>query len=77
MTRDVFHANCMCFYLAFRVVIRGDKEDNAVLCTKTQTFEIKEGEISNSMLIIPGLELGPSLQATGHPTVKYREVGCL
>ncbi|XP_063402344.1 sister chromatid cohesion protein DCC1-like isoform X1 [Mytilus trossulus] len=43
------------------LVIRGDKDDMAVLCTKDKTYDIKEAEISNSMLIIPQLKTGQDL----------------
>lgn len=56
------------------MVIRGDKEDNAVLCTSQQTYEVKQGEVSNAMLLLPELKLGPDLQATGDTKVDYREV---
>jgi sister chromatid cohesion protein DCC1 len=42
-------------------VIRGDKDEMAVLCTKDRTYDIKEAEISNSMLIIPQLMTGQDL----------------
>jgi len=57
-----------------RVVIRGDKEDNAVLCTNQQTYELKQGEVSNAMLLIPELNLGQTVQTDGDASVKYREV---
>ncbi|XP_067126212.1 sister chromatid cohesion protein DCC1 isoform X2 [Centruroides vittatus] len=38
-----------------RYVIRGDKNDSAVLCTDTKTFEIKEAETSNSLLLLPDI----------------------
>jgi len=34
-----------------RVWIRGDKEDEAIICTDTRTFVIKEAEVSNTMLL--------------------------
>nr|CAD7446665.1 unnamed protein product [Timema bartmani] len=37
------------------LVFRGDIEDNAVLCTKDRTYEVKEAETSNSLLLIPDL----------------------
>lgn len=56
------------------VVIRGDKEDSAVLCTGSQTYDIKQGEISNTMLVLPELAFGSDLGASGKPTVQYRQV---
>lgn len=43
------------------LVIRGDKDEMAVICTKDRTYDIKEAEISNSMLIIPQLKTGQDL----------------
>lgn len=43
------------------LVIRGDKDEMAVLCTNNRTYDIKEAEISNSMLIIPQLKTGEDL----------------
>lgn len=43
------------------MVIRGAKDEMAVLCTKDMTYDIKEAEISNSMLIIPQLQTGKDL----------------
>ncbi|XP_011144860.1 sister chromatid cohesion protein DCC1 isoform X2 [Harpegnathos saltator] len=39
------------------VSFRGSKHDDAVLCTKNRTYEIKEAEISNSWLLVPNLKL--------------------
>ncbi|XP_045159558.1 sister chromatid cohesion protein DCC1-like [Mercenaria mercenaria] len=57
-----------------KVVIRGDKEDSAVLCTDEHTYDIKEGEVSNAMLLLTDLTLGNDLEAAGDPQVEYREV---
>jgi len=39
----------------FRVVLRGDRDDNAVLCTKDTTFELKVAETSNTLMLTPSL----------------------
>ncbi|XP_052777613.1 sister chromatid cohesion protein DCC1-like [Mya arenaria] len=57
-----------------KVVLRGDKEDCAVLCTDSQTFEVKQGEISNAMLILPNIHFGPELSTNDEPSVRYNEV---
>ncbi|XP_061175784.1 sister chromatid cohesion protein DCC1-like [Saccostrea echinata] len=57
-----------------RVVIRGNSEDMAVLCTKTATFEMKEAEISNSMLIVPQLDIGQDLDDSGPQIIKVSKV---
>lgn len=44
------------------ISIRGEEDDNAVLCTEKETFDIKEGETSNSLLLLPSCSLPDSLQ---------------
>ncbi|EZA51097.1 Sister chromatid cohesion protein DCC1 [Ooceraea biroi] len=39
------------------VSFRGNKHDDAMLCTKDRTYEVKEAEISNSWLLVPNLKL--------------------
>ncbi|OQR67251.1 sister chromatid cohesion protein DCC1-like [Tropilaelaps mercedesae] len=39
------------------IIIRGDPDDELVLCTGTQTYSVREAEISNSLLVVPGLQL--------------------
>uniref|UniRef100_A0A1B6HDZ0 Sister chromatid cohesion protein DCC1 n=1 Tax=Homalodisca liturata TaxID=320908 RepID=A0A1B6HDZ0_9HEMI len=40
-----------------KVVFRGARDDKAVLCTEDKTFEVKEAETSNSLLLLPELKL--------------------
>lgn len=42
----------MCYY---SVVFKGDQNESAVLCTKTKTYDVKQAETSNSILILPEL----------------------
>ncbi|XP_050546546.1 sister chromatid cohesion protein DCC1 isoform X2 [Daktulosphaira vitifoliae] len=37
------------------VVFKGDKDEPAVLCTETKTFDVKEAETSNAILLLPNL----------------------
>jgi len=37
------------------VVFKGDKNESAVLCTETKTYDVKEAETSNSILLLPEL----------------------
>ncbi|XP_011874528.1 PREDICTED: sister chromatid cohesion protein DCC1 isoform X2 [Vollenhovia emeryi] len=53
------------------ISFRGNKHDNAMLCTQTRTYEIREAEISNSWLLVPDLKLG---MATGARAVTERTV---
>ncbi|KAJ8306366.1 hypothetical protein KUTeg_016911 [Tegillarca granosa] len=57
-----------------KVVIRGDKDEGAVLCTGSKTYDIKEAEISNSMLLVPGLVLGTDLENEGEQDIRYKQV---
>ena len=45
----------LCVCVTLRVVLRGDRDDNAVLCTKDTTFELKVAETSNTLLLTPSL----------------------
>lgn len=49
-------------WLIFRVVFRGGQSDKAVLCTEENTFEVKEAETSNSLLLLPELKLAEDCQ---------------
>lgn len=37
------------------MVFKGDHKESAVLCTKTKTYDVKEAETSNSILLLPEL----------------------
>lgn len=37
------------------VCIRGRKDDNAILCTESKSYTLKEAEVSNSLLLSPNL----------------------
>lgn len=37
------------------MVFKGDQKESAVLCTKTKTYDVKEAETSNSILLLPEL----------------------
>lgn len=45
-----------CFHLwDFRLIIRGRPEDFIVACTKDKTYQVKEVESSNSLVLLPNL----------------------
>lgn len=44
-------------FLPSRVVIRGDPNEEAVLCTEDKTFELRSADTSNALLIAPSLAL--------------------
>ncbi|XKL59219.1 hypothetical protein PGB90_000235 [Kerria lacca] len=45
------------------LTFRGNKEDKAVLCTDDKTYEVKEVETSNSLLLIPDLKFPEEMQS--------------
>ncbi|XP_055887109.1 sister chromatid cohesion protein DCC1-like [Biomphalaria glabrata] len=57
-----------------KVEIRGDPSENAVLVTDSATYELKEAETSNSMLMLPKLTFGPDLHGDGNTEIINREV---
>lgn len=38
------------------VVFKGDQNESAVLCTESKTYDVKEAETSNSILLLPELK---------------------
>ncbi|VVC93441.1 unnamed protein product [Leptidea sinapis] len=38
-----------------QLVFKGDAEENVVLCTSNKTYDVKEAETSNSLLLVPDL----------------------
>jgi len=47
------------------LVIRGEESDNSVVCSQSKTYEIKEAETSNSLLMCPHLRFPDSLAREG------------
>lgn len=39
----------------FSLVFKGCGDEKLVLCTENETYEVKEGEISNSLMVCPDL----------------------
>ena len=58
----------------FRVTIRGGANDLAVLCTKSNTFDIKEQETSNGLLLLPMLKLPQDIEAKAEMHVEKQSV---
>ena len=57
-----------------RVVIRGQADDSAVLCTKNKTYDLKLAETSNTMLLLPDLKLSDTLSQRDLPDILHTEV---
>jgi len=51
------------------LIIRGDGEDDAVLCTKDKTYELKAADTSNSLLLLPEIQTPKSHDFTGDKNV--------
>ncbi|KAG1709141.1 Sister chromatid cohesion protein DCC1 [Nymphon striatum] len=56
------------------IVFRGEKTDEAVLCTKDTTFEVKEAETSNALLISPGCKIPDQIPNSAERSVTFPEV---
>ncbi|KAM7075501.1 sister chromatid cohesion protein DCC1 isoform 2-T2 [Molossus nigricans] len=51
------------FYLEIQcMVIRGDKDEQAVLCSKDKTYDLKIADTSNMLLLIPGCKTPDQLK---------------
>ncbi|PIO57799.1 hypothetical protein TELCIR_20781, partial [Teladorsagia circumcincta] len=48
-----------------KLVFRGDRQDEVVLCTDSSSFFVKEVETSNSLLIVPTLKTETDVGDTG------------
>eukprot|EP00088_Acartia_fossae_P028421 TRINITY_DN2922_c0_g1_i1.p1 TRINITY_DN2922_c0_g1~~TRINITY_DN2922_c0_g1_i1.p1 ORF type:complete len:403 (-),score=76.25 TRINITY_DN2922_c0_g1_i1:537-1745(-) len=57
------------------VHLRGSEDENLVLCSKDKTYDFKEAETSNSMLILPELKLAKECEKhSGERTLAWRNV---
>ena len=56
-----------------QIVIRGESSDSAVLCSTSQTFDLREAETSNSVLLLQNLKY-PDQCKTGQRTVTECQV---
>ncbi len=62
------------FFVIFSICIRGDKGDYAVLCTGGKTYEVREAETSNTLLLSPDCLL--PVQLNDHEeTLVHKQVG--
>ncbi|GMT31359.1 hypothetical protein PFISCL1PPCAC_22656 [Pristionchus fissidentatus] len=55
---------------------RGDADENAVMCTATRTYDVKETETSNTMMLTPKQSTADQV-CVGVPTLTVREVPCM
>ncbi|KAH9488294.1 Sister chromatid cohesion protein DCC1 [Bulinus truncatus] len=57
-----------------KIEIRGDPNESAILVTENVTYELKEAETSNSMLMLPNLTFGPDSPGDTENEILRREV---
>ncbi|XP_068246946.1 sister chromatid cohesion protein DCC1 isoform X1 [Palaemon carinicauda] len=57
-----------------RLIFRGDPEAGAVLCTKNKTYEVRDAETSNSLVLLPEFTFSDSMQAEGERSLINRRV---
>ncbi|XP_060099252.1 sister chromatid cohesion protein DCC1 [Heteronotia binoei] len=56
------------------LIIRGDKDEHAVLCSKDKTYDMKVADTSNMLLFIPTCETPEQLGADQPPSVIYTQI---
>nr|SVE75885.1 EOG090X09TV [Daphnia hispanica] len=54
--------------------IKGSDDAHVIICSNSKTFELKEAETSNSLLLMPSLTNGKLIEDTGSRTLKKQEV---
>lgn len=50
------------FSISRRLVFKGGENDKAVLCSDDKTYEVKEAETSNSLVLVPNLKFPEDLK---------------
>merc|ERR1712168_1636550 len=59
------------------IVIRGNKDDDTVLCSRSKTFELRAADTSNTLLLVPDLtEPGGSSACDEHTVVDRSVLSC-
>lgn len=54
--------------------IKSSEDAHVVMCSNSETFELKEAETSNSLLVMPSLNHGKLIEATDSRSLKKQEV---
>lgn len=54
--------------------IKGSEDTHVIICSNSNTFELKEAETSNSLLLMPSLTHGKLIENTGSRTLMKQEV---
>lgn len=58
----------------FRLYVKGGETENIVVCSNDSTFELKEAETSNSLLIMPSLSEATTVEVRGDRKLKSQLV---
>ena len=56
------------------LTIRGQESENAVICSKDKTYDIKEAETSNSLLLVPEIVLPGAISKSGSRSLSFSSV---
>ena len=56
------------------LTIRGDETENAVMCSRDKTYDIKEAETSNSLLLVPSIVLPETISKSGSRSISCSSV---
>ncbi|CAK9821068.1 Sister chromatid cohesion protein DCC1 [Anthophora plagiata] len=51
------------------LTFQGNKQDSVVLCTKSQTYDVKEAETSNSCILVPNLSLSEQTEVVANDRI--------
>ena len=56
------------------LTIRGGEEENAVICSREKTYDMKEAETSNSLMLVPQIVLPDAITTPGSRTLSFSSV---
>jgi len=62
------------FMFLISLVIRGDKDEHAVLCTEEKTYDLKIADTSNLLLFVPGCKTPDQLPDSSTPQLMHAQV---
>jgi len=57
-----------------KLTFRGEDEESVVICSNNKTFDVKDAETSNSLLILPELSLAQDIDENGERSLATRNV---
>ena len=68
----VFHT--VSYVFPFSLFVKGGDNPTVVICSNSATFEMKEAETSNSLLLMPDLKDGAVIQESNGRLLKEQRV---